>query len=122
LFRAQSINFKRLSAVLLQAALQRFIRETEASRIREILSKSQFAIYFDVAHSNILGILLGNALRTFFEQLRILRCPPVAEVTLRVEFAPVVVESVCEFMAYAGGQAAEIHHIVHIPVKKKAEP
>src|SRR5208282_5876127 len=58
-------------------------------------------------------ILLGGAIGALLKFLGVLRRPPVAEVTLRIELATLVIEAVREFMSDHHPDAAKVHRVIH---------
>src|ERR1700685_1107083 len=85
----------------LECALQREQREMDAPVIRRVLALGEQAILLDsrTGIGNLLRVLVGNALAAFVVLLGVFRSPPVAQVALSVELAPLIVKAVSQFVA-----------------------
>jgi len=73
------------------------MRECSA-KIRQILTVGEFAVDLDVVDNRVSGILVDHALGALLEFLAVGIGPPVAQITLSVELAALVVKRVGEFV------------------------
>src|SRR5205823_7746009 len=73
-------------------------REREPSQIRNIFAHGYFAIYSHARQRFILRILLAQNLGARLESLCILRQPPIAQRPRGIDFAPLIVEAVGQFV------------------------
>ena len=63
-----------------------------------VLALSQAAVLLHASFGNELGILVGDAVAAFVVGLGVVRSPPVAQITVVVELAPLIVITVNGFV------------------------
>src|SRR5450755_555140 len=114
---AQEELLLRRKAVLLpghmarQAVHERGIREADAAIIRGVLSQSKFSVHIYTGHRAEAIVLLRNAPGPRLEGLAVLSRPPVTQVTLTIVLAPLIVETMRQFVANHCAYTAIIHGI-----------
>ena len=71
-----------------------------------------------VVDRHVFAVLVDEALRARFEGLAILGRPPVAQISLGIEMAALVIEAVRQFVADYRADAAHVDRIVGAHVEK----
>lgn len=66
----------------------------------------------------VVAILIDDALRLLQIRLLSVRLPPVAQVTLYIELATLVVESVCDFVSNDIADGTEVHVLGSLSIEK----
>lgn len=66
----------------------------------------------------VVAILIDDALRLLQIRLLCVRLPPVAQVTLYIELAALVVESVCDFVSNDITDGTEVHVLGSLSIEK----
>src|SRR5207237_3834562 len=90
-----------------------------AAVICRVFPKREFAIQLQIVNRNEVSVFVGNATGPLFKFLAVLFRPPVAQIALRIELAPLVVESMSQLMADDRANAPEIHVIVNFLVEER---
>ncbi len=85
-------------AVPLQRALQRVVSGEDAAEVGDVLAERQLAVHVDRVDLDVAVELIDDLLRFFRELERVGRRPPIAQVSLRVVVAALVVEAVRELV------------------------
>src|SRR5262249_2461904 len=83
-------------------------REAHAAVVRRVLAGREAAVDVRVGRDRIARVLIGHARGALFIRVRIGRRPPVAQVAVTVELAPLIVEAVRELVADYGAGGAVI--------------
>src|SRR5207253_3275859 len=96
---------------------KRHQRQARAAIISGVFALGEQAILFYARLGNLLGVLVRDALAALVVLLGVGRRPPVAQISLRIELAPLVVEAVGDFVPDHRAGAAEVNGIVHVGVK-----
>src|SRR5260370_39929095 len=65
------------------------------------------------------GALVRNAMRALLKFLTICFCPPVAQISLGIELASLIVEAVRQLMSDDRANGAEIDGVIHALIKER---
>ena len=84
-----------------------------------VLTQGQFAIQLKVVHGDEVAVFVGDTTGAGFKFLGILLRPPVAQITLRIEFASLVIEAVGEFVSDHGADATKVDSVIHLLVEER---
>src|SRR5260370_35096060 len=97
-----------------ESILQSHIGDVDASIVGRIFPQSHEPVLLDAGAGlgNLLRILVGDAFAAGFVFLRILRGPPISQVALGVELAPLVVEAVNRFMSDDSPDSAVVPGVI----------
>src|SRR5205823_2157933 len=96
---------------------KRHQRQARAAVISGVLALGEQAILLYARLGNLPSVLVRYALAALVVLLGVGRRPPVAQISLGVELAPLVVEAVGDLMADHRAGAPEVNGIVHVGVK-----
>src|SRR5437588_3992432 len=93
--------------------------DARAAIVSGILSKCEPSIELQIVHSNEASVLISNATSPLFELFSVGCRPPVAQIALRIELAPLVVESVSQFVSDHNTNAAHVYGVIHLLIEKR---
>ena len=82
-------------------------RQANAAIIRRVLAKGKLAVQVNVVDRHV-PVLVNEALRALLE-IRVLGRPPVAQISMGVELAALIVEAVRQLMADDSADASQVH-------------
>lgn len=85
LLRCQTVHGMEL--FVSRGVFPRKIGQNLSSQVGHVLAQRELAVNVNVIHHNVLGVLIGNTLRTLFEFLAVILGPPFAQVAMGVELA-----------------------------------
>src|ERR1700691_3425818 len=121
LARRETVGFRRVQRLALRLVdvLQRQHCQMDAAVVGSIFASGQLALLRDAVLGNFLRVLGHDALVFLVITLRIFGGPPIAQVSLGVELATLVVEAVDRFVAddHAGG--TQIGSVVLIEAEQR---
>src|SRR5207237_3253866 len=95
---------------------KRHQRQARAAIIRGVFALGEQAVLLYARLGNLLGVLVRDALAALVVLLGIGRRPPVAQIALGIELAPLVVEAMGDLVPDHRAGAAEVNGIVHVGV------
>src|SRR5205807_206293 len=98
--------------------MERHQRDAGASIVRGVFSQGEAAIQFQIVDRGKAAVLVGNATGAFLKFLCVFQSPPIAEISLGIELAALIVKTVGEFMANHQADSAKIDRIIHIAVEE----
>ncbi len=110
LFRREAVD--RLGRGCARTGEIRHQRQPHAAVVADVLSERQLPVDVRVAGDDVAGILIRDAGGALVERLAVGRRPPVAQVALAVELAPLVVEPVRQLVTDHRSSGAIIHRRV----------
>ena len=93
-------------------------RNADAAIIGGVLPQGELAIQLQIIHRYKTSVLVGNTTGALFKFLPVLLGPPVAQVSLGIELASLVVEAVGQLVPDHCADASEVHGVIHSLVKK----
>ena len=99
-----------------QQAHHSHVRNAHAAIVGNVLAQRQLAIHLQVVDRGEPRVLIGHARGALVELLAILFGPPVAQVSLRIEFAAFIVETMSQLVSDHGANAAKVHCVVRLVV------
>src|SRR5262245_51141783 len=88
----------RFSTPELFTFLERVPSQEDSAQIRNVLSLGSRAINVQVSDGNVAIELINDFFRALLKLVRIFFGPPLFQIPFRIELAPLVVESVGDFM------------------------
>jgi len=97
LLRREAIDIRR-TRLALKRFHERVVRDVKSSKVGDRLAGNELALQIQAGLSFKSTELLNNALSTRIEIFLVSLCPPVLQVTLRVEFSARIVIAVCYLM------------------------
>ena len=104
--------------LLAQRKVISLVGDREARQIADVFAQGKAAVDFETGERFEGIVLRGECVAAFIEFHAIGRGPPLAEIAGAIPLRTLVVESVPDFMADHGADAAVIHGIVGREVEK----
>src|SRR5438270_10131092 len=99
--------------------MQRSQRNPRAAIVGGVLAEREPAIQLDVVNGGKPAVLIGYTAGAFFKFLSIFRRPPIAQISLRIIFASLIVKTVRELVTDDHSNAAKVSCIVGFFVEKR---
>ena len=82
-----------------QGVFPGYVRQQGAAEVGDVFAGRQLRIDLDVIDDCVLRILITHALHSLLELLRILRRPPILQISLTIELPSFVIECVRQLVA-----------------------
>src|SRR5215472_12801393 len=105
-----------IQMLIFGSGFPRCVRQDQPAQVCDVLALGELAVDLDVVDDDVLGILIDHALAALLELLGIVLAPPVAQITLGVELAALVVEAVGEFVTNRASGIAVVRSIVQLGI------
>src|SRR6185369_722561 len=118
LFGRVSINFIGLLTGLLDLVLECHQRNSGAAIVGCVLPERQLSIQLQVIDGYEIAVLVRNTAGTLFKFLSVLLGPPIAQIALCIELAPLIVKAMRQLMSNHGSDRTEIHVFIHALVEE----
>src|SRR5581483_1950904 len=87
--------------------------------VRGVLTEREPPVQLQVIDYGEVAVLVGNTASPLFEALGVFRRPPIAQISLRIIFASLIVEAMRQLMSNYHADAAKIGRIIRILVEER---
>ena len=97
----------------------RHVGQHGSAEVGDVLSARQLAVDLDVVHHRVPGVLVAHAVHFLLEALGVVVSPPIPQVSLGVELAPLVVEAVGQLVADGGTGVSVVRGLVQLGIEER---
>ena len=116
LVAAEAIDNRRFLAF--EGQFVGLVGNAQTPEITNVLAGCKFAVDGQAVDDHVAVVLGGQLVLKLLKAGVVLLVPPVAQIAVAIELAPLVVEAVADFMADDGSNAAVVDRIIRLHVEK----